>query len=190
MARAKKADARTKGHSARSSRSRNSGDGHGDAIAFLKHQHDETRKLFQEIAEAEPQERRELFQQLADVLAAHARIEEDHFYPAIARIEGMEDVTHDSLEEHLIVKRLLNDMMSRDLDETVYQSKCRVLEMEAIRHLDEEEAILFPKARSKMAEDQLEQLGSELEQEYQQLAGSEPRKHVPQEIAGAPPLNP
>src|SRR5512133_398870 len=56
---------------------RSAGDGQvRDVLSLLKQQHDLVRKMFQDMAEAESDERREMFPRLADMLAAHATLEE------------------------------------------------------------------------------------------------------------------
>jgi hypothetical protein len=185
MARTKKTGAPGKSRSTRQARSSGAD---GDAISFLKRQHDATRKLFQELAEAEPEGRNAIFQKLADMLAVHARLEEKHFYAPVARIDKMEEVVRDSLEEHLIVKRFLTDMLEKDLEEEVFEAKCRVLEVEVLHHLGEEETILFPKAKARLPREQLEEMGAQMERETAQLMQGEPRKHISQEIDGAPAL--
>ena len=157
-------------------------------ISFLKHQHDETRKLFQDLAAAEGDERRELFAHLADMLAVHAKLEEQMFYPDMARQSGLEEFVRDSLEEHLIVKRLLADMLEKDLDERVFDAKCRVLEHEVVRHLDEEETALFPRARRALGRERGQELLPEMQQQFDQLMQHEPRSSVSRETDSAPLL--
>ncbi len=145
MARTRKSARRTAGRKNQAARTVRASRG-ADAVAILKHEHDETRKLFQDLAEAEGPDRRALFQRLADALAAHSEVEETLLYPEIAKVEELADAARDALEEHLIVKRLLADMLERDLEEEVFDAKCRVLEAEVLRHVEEEEAALLPRA--------------------------------------------
>jgi hemerythrin-like domain-containing protein len=159
-----------------------------DVISFLKHQHDETRKLFQDLAAAEGDERRELFAHLADMLAVHTKLEEQMLYPEMARAEGFEEFVCDSLEEHLIVKRLLADMLEKDLDDRVFDAKCRVLEVEVVRHIDEEEAALFQRARRMLGRERREKLLPEMQQQSERLMEHEPRASVTRETDSAPLL--
>jgi hemerythrin-like domain-containing protein len=194
VARARKPAARKSSGTSRTTRARRT-DGasrraHGtDAISVLRHQHDETRKLFQELAEAEGDERRQLFARLADALEAHARVEERFLYPELARADGMADMARDAEEEHLIVKRLLADLLEKRLDPAVFDAKCRVLEVETTRHLEEEESVLLPKARRLIARDRLEEMGSEIQRMFEELMQHEPRREVAREIDAAPPLS-
>lgn len=159
-----------------------------NAVALLKKQHEETRKLFQRVGETEGAERRVAFQKLADALAAHATIEEQFLYPEIARMKGMRDLAHDAVEEHLAVKRLLADLLERDLDEPVFAAKCRLLEAEVDRHVEEEEAAMLPMAKRKLGQERLEQLGQEMKRAFDDLMQHEPRRMVPRETEQAPTL--
>ena len=155
------------GRSAGASRSRRDGRV-TDVISFLKRQHDQTRKLFQALAVAEGDARREAFARLADLLAVHAKLEEQMIYPEMARAGGLEEFVHDSLEEHLVVKRILADLLEKNLDE--------------------EEAALFPKARRALGRERGQGLLPEMQQQFEQLMQHEPRSRVPNETDSAPTL--
>jgi hemerythrin-like domain-containing protein len=168
---------------------RSAGGGATDALSVLKRQHDETRKLFQDLAEAAGAERRELFQRLADAIEAHSSVEERLVYPEIARsLEELRPVALDSAEEHLIVKRLLADMLEKGLGEEVFDAKARVLELEVLRHLEEEEAVMFPRVRKQLGRDRLAALGPEIERAFEETMRSEPRRLVARETDSAAPL--
>ena len=159
-----------------------------DVISFLKHQHDETRRLFHDLAEAKGDARRAAFARLADLIAVHARLEEQMLYPEMARAGGLEDFVRDALEEHLIAKRILADLLEKSLDERVFEAKCRVLEQEVVRHLDEEEASLFPRARRALGRARGQELLPEMQQQFERLMQHEPRSSVPNETDSAPRL--
>lgn len=162
---------------------------HGtDAVSVLRRQHDEARKLFQELAVAEHEGRRQLFERLADALSAHAKVEEELLYPEVARL-GMAEMARDAEEEHLIAKRLLADMLEKDLDEAVFDAKRRVLEVEVSRHLEEEEAALLPKLKRQLDRERLDEMGREIEQRFQDLLQREPRRELPRETDAAPTLH-
>jgi hemerythrin superfamily protein len=178
---------RTAGRGNESPRTARAGQG-TDALSVLRRQHDEARKLFQALAEAQGPERRNLFQRLADALAAHSKVEEQLVYPQAFHAEGLAELALDSGEEHLIVKRLLADLLEKDLDEEVFASKCRVLELEVTRHLEEEEAALFPRLRRALGREKLGELGAEIERSFGELMSHEPRMQVPRELEAAPRL--
>ena len=87
-----------------------------DAVELLKSQHREVEKLFKEIEKAEePEDKEALFEDLADKLAIHARIEEQFFYPAVHE-KKTEDMVLEAFVEHTSIKRLLADLLEADAE--------------------------------------------------------------------------
>lgn len=163
--------------------------GRGDAIQVLRRQHDENRKLFQDLAVAQGDARRTTFLRLADALAAHATVEERLLYPELSRLGETGDLTRDAVEEHLVMKRLLADMLETRLSDEVFDAKCRVLEDEVTRHVAEEEAILLPRAQRLVGRERMTELGAEIERTFGELMQHEPRRNLPREAEGAPFLH-
>jgi len=160
-----------------------------DALELLTSQHDEVEQLISEIENTDDRDqKREIFQELADKIAAHATIEEKLFYPS-AMSEKTSDTLLESTEEHLVVKRVLADMLEMDPDEERFDAKLSVLK-EVIRHhaRDEEEGKLFPILRKQMSKDDLAGLGNELLAMFEDLLEREPRMNVPAETTEAAPL--
>ncbi len=192
MPRARKSAGRTAGRknvSNVSARTARAGKRGTDAVSILKHQHGETRKLFQDVAEVKGEERRRLFLRLADVLAAHVEVEERFLYPETVRVEELANAAREAVEEHLVVKRLLADLLERDLEDAVFDAKLRVLESAVIRHEKEEEASFLPRARRRLGPARLEEMGREIERSFQELMKHEPRRRVPGETEAATVLH-
>ncbi len=196
MARARRTARRTAGR--RDESARTAGRKHGartparsgtDAVQVLKQQHDETRKLFQDLAEASGDARRTTFLKLADALAAHATVEERLLYPELARQDDTGDLARDAVEEHLVVKRLLADMLEERLSDEVFDAKCRVLEDEVTRHVEEEEALLLPRATKLVGRERMAELGLEIQRTFAELMQHEPRRNLPREAEGSPVLH-
>jgi len=160
--------------------------GGADAAHVLKRQHDETRVLFRKLASAQGDARRSTFLELADALAAHATVEERLLYPEMARHDETADLARDAVEEHLVMKRLLADMLESNLPAEVFDAKCRVVEDEVSRHVEEEEAILLPLARKLLGRERMSELGREIERTFTELMRHEPRSSLPREAEGAP----
>ncbi len=189
MPRARKSARRTGGRKNVSARTARTAKRGADVVSILKHQHDEVRKLFQDVARAEGDERRRLFQRLADALAAHAEVEEQFLYQEAVRVADLADAARDALEEHLLAKRLLADLLERDLEEAVFDAKLRVLEAEVLRHVDDEEASFLPSAMRRIDPARLEEMGREIARSFDELMQHEPRKRVPAETEAAPVLH-
>src|SRR5687767_4610618 len=84
------------------------------AVDLLMEQHREVEKLFAAFEKASDDEDKEaLFEEIADKLAVHTKIEEQLFYPAV-REKKTEDMLLEAYVEHTSAKRLLADMLEAD----------------------------------------------------------------------------
>src|SRR5262245_43153580 len=107
------------------------------AIEMLKHQHREVEALFNQMHKAtSATARRTLCERIGDALAVHAAIEERHFYPSVKE-NTTEEILLESVEEHLAIKRVLADLLQTDAGDETFTAKCKVLEDEVERHIDE-----------------------------------------------------
>jgi hemerythrin superfamily protein len=158
-----------------------------DVLEILASQHAEVDTLFEQIENGNGN-RRTLFTRLADLLAAHATIEEKIFYPAVMAKET-EKILHESVEEHLSLKRLLADLIELRVESDEFASKLKVLKEQVTHHAhEEEEKELFPKVKSMLDDDQRAALGNEIVVMFQDLMQSHPYKNVPSEIDAAAEL--
>ena len=160
-----------------------------DALKLLEEQHQEVEDLISEIEESDdPDDKRALFQELADKIAAHSTIEEKLFYPSVMAKQTQEQLV-EATEEHLSVKRILADLLELDVEDEHFDAKLKVMK-EQIRHHahDEEEDKLFPKVRKLLSADELAALGNEMMAMFERLLERDPRMQVPAETAEAAPL--
>ena len=159
-----------------------------DALTLLKSQHRKVESLFEEYRATSHRERkRELFEQIADNLAAHATIEEKIFYPA-AYVGDLKDLLLEAVEEHLAVKRLIADLMALTPDDEHYDAKVKVLCEQITHHVGEEEEKLFPLVRKRMAPATLKLLGDRMRESFDEMMRDHPRDEVPGETDHASPL--
>jgi hemerythrin superfamily protein len=160
-----------------------------NAIDMLESQHREVEELFSKFEKArQTAKKEELFTKIADSLAIHASIEEHHFYPAV-RDRRTEDILLESLEEHLGIKRILNDLLDLAADDDTFDAKIAVLKEEVQHHVKEEEGTLFPKVRKLFDKAELEGLGDEMAAEQAELEDKgNPREAIPGEVERAATL--
>lgn len=159
-----------------------------NALDLLKEQHDEVEDLFEMIEKAEGEKKEELFDEIADKLAAHAAMEEQLFYPSV-KAKQTEELLVESTEEHLSIKRVLADLLELDADDEHFDAKLNVMKEQVEHHArEEEEGKLFPKVRTLMSDDELEALGAQMEGLFEQLLSEEPRRQVPAETEKAAPI--
>lgn len=158
-----------------------------DVLELLTSQHSEVDALFEQL-EQRKGDVRAAFTELADKLAAHATVEERIFYPAVMA-KDTSDMLHESVEEHLAIKRVLADLLTMDLSSDEFSAKLSVLKEEVSHHAhEEEEDKLFPKIRASLDADQLAALGNEVLALFEQLMPKHPAQNVPSETAEAAPL--
>ena len=158
-----------------------------DVLELLASQHMEVDALFEAIEKGKGN-RRALFTELADKLAAHATVEEKLFYPAVMA-KKTDDLLKESVEEHLSIKRVLADMIAMRVDDDHFLAKLKVLKEQVSHHAHkEEEAKLFPKVKSMMTSDERAALGNEVLVMFEDLMLSHPYRNVPAETDEAAPL--
>ena len=160
-----------------------------NAIELLEQQHRDVEKLFKKIEKAEAGEKERLFDELADNLAVHAAIEEQHFYPT-TKDARTEELLQEAVEEHLAVKRIIADLLEMEPDDAQFDAKIKVLKEQVEHHVEEEEKELFPKVKKVHSKDELEDLGILMEQTARELKErGAPRMQVPAETGAAAPLD-
>ena len=138
-----------------------------DAITLLRNDHKTVEQLFRRFEKTGDDalvEKRQIVDRIIEELSIHAEIEEQVFYPvARSTVEGAEDITLESLEEHHIVKWVLSELENLDPAHERFDAKVTVL-MENVRHhVEEEETEFFPKVRSALGRKSLADLGDALE---------------------------
>lgn len=138
------------------------------ATKMLKEQHDEVRSLFKEYegsGEGAHATRKKLIDEACQKLEVHAELEERIFYPACRELEDEDarKMVGESLEEHLIVKRLIQELKGLKGTDEKFESKATVLKESVEHHAAEEEKDLFPEAEKEFDDDRLRELGGEME---------------------------
>ena len=157
------------------------------AVELLSSQHREVEKLFKEIESAEnPEDKEALFEDLADKLAIHAKIEEEFFYPAVQE-KKTEDMVLEAFVEHTSIKRLLADLLEADASEATFDAQIKVLKEQIEHHVEEEEGELFPAAKKVLSQDEMAAIAQEMMAVQADLEDAEPRNDIPDELARQQP---
>ena len=135
-----------------------------NALEMLKDDHRKVDQLFEQMNNLEDySEKTELFQKIKDELQLHASLEESHFYPLFAEKPGFEDLVEDSLDDHQEVKSLLEEISAID-DEDEFDERIDEL-MESVQyHVEQEENEFFPRVEAIMSKEELDQMGSEIDE--------------------------
>jgi hypothetical protein len=126
-----------------------------DAIKLLKADHDEAQDLYKKFSDAETSTEKELIAaQLCLALSIHMRIEEDIFYPAVARALQGSDKSKDKDElivpeaklEHESLKKLIGEV-ELSCENADFDAHLQVMCEYTNHHLKEEENKMFPRAK-------------------------------------------
>jgi hemerythrin-like domain-containing protein len=160
------------------------------AIELLTEQHREVEELFEQYeAAATAKEKSELFEEIADQLAIHAKIEEQFFYPAV-RAKKTEDMVLEAFVEHISVKRLLADLLDNEPEDPTFDAQMKVLKEQVEHHVEEEENQLFPAAKKVLNREELVVLAQEMLALQTELQSTDPRNSIPVELATSQPVAP
>jgi hemerythrin superfamily protein len=127
-------------------------DGEIDAIDLLKKDHDDVDALFKDyqmLAEGDGDEgdRRALSTQICGMLAVHAMIEEEIFYPAAREAEVDAVLLDEAQIEHASAKQLIAEIGAARASDPLYDARVKVLGEYIRHHVKEEESELFPACR-------------------------------------------
>lgn len=159
------------------------------ATELLKKQHKEVQDLFKRIEKAKDDATKsELFEELAANLVAHDGIERQIFYPACEEAMGMTDLLGEALVEHGAVEFMVFQA-DQAQGEDDFEYKCTVLQEVLEHHIEEEEKEFFPKAERALGKERLEELGAEMEAQFEELVAEDFRgplhANLKQVLAGA-----
>ena len=135
-----------------------------DATELLMSQHREVEGLFDTLASA-TSDKEVIVRKLVTTIMAHARIEEKFFYPAAKAIDP--SLVMESFEEHEGIAHVIKRLHNIDLEDESFPAKITVLKEMIQHHVKEEENDLFPKVRTKLSADTLQQLGDVMEKDYE-----------------------
>jgi hypothetical protein len=158
------------------------------AVTLLERQHRDIEAMLHRLhgCDDDVEAKRVQFGRVADALAAHAKIEDTIFYPAVLGGDtGVE--LHEAAQEHLAIKRALADLLECDPAAERFDLLLGALEELLERHVAEEEDDLFASIEVLDHDARLE-LGARMQRVYDQLLQTEPRFELADDISYAMPM--
>lgn len=126
-------------------------DDHRDVKHFLK-------ELDEKSARAS-KSKSALFDELKQMVTAHARAEEKVFYDTLKSSKTAHNLALEGYEEHHVVDALLQEMSQLSSGDDQWQAKLSVVTENLEHHIKEEEEEIFPNARKILSDKQAEELG-------------------------------
>jgi len=155
--------------SAKARRTRRSGRRDPLAITLLKKDHREVEEMFDEYEQLdEESEKLALFKKIALALKVHTEIEEEIFY-AGERGEVEDDMLDEAHVEHESAKKMIAEIEKMKPADEYYDAKVKVLGEYIRHHVKEEEQPGGIFAQAKKGEEDLEQMGKQLQTRKQEL---------------------
>ncbi len=148
-----------------------------NAVELLKGDHQKVSDLFERVKATEDAKKHaRLFEQIQNELDTHSHIEETILYPALKEHEELKDITLEAYEEHKQIKTLIREIERLADGSERFDAKLKVLGENVEHHVEEEENEMFPKIQRLFSNEELDQMGRELEAAKKGL-GKKPRAH-------------
>lgn len=124
-------------------------DGTGlDALALLETDHRTVAQLFAAFAgQSGDAAQRDIANAICVALKIHARLEEELFYPALAKAFDDPALIDEALVEHASARDLMAQIEAGSPGEALYAARVKVLGEYVQHHVAEEENELFPQCR-------------------------------------------
>jgi hypothetical protein len=138
-----------------------------DALKLLKSDHDKVKKLLadgESTTERGEKTRTELFATIKGELMVHERIEEEIFYPALREHPKAKEIVLEGYEEHDVVDTIMAELEDTDVTDETWGAKFKVMKENLEHHIEEEEGEMFKQARAVFDSDELEELGTRMEE--------------------------
>ncbi len=142
-----------------------------DAFTLLQNDHAEVAAMFKQIEatdESAATTRQQIFKQIKQALDIHAHIEETILYPVLKQAAETRDITIEAYEEHQEIKDLLAQVDGMDASGEEWADTLAELQDTVEHHVEEEENEMFVQARDVLSPQQIDELGTRMQQEKQQ----------------------
>jgi hemerythrin superfamily protein len=144
-----------------------------DAIALLKADHKKVRALLETLDKTDaPVRRTKLLGQIEVEIKAHARIEEEIFYPAF-RKKAQESEEYqmyfEAKEEHGLVDIILPKAKAANPASDEFAARAKVLKDLIVHHAKEEEKEMFKAAKGMFDKDELRSLGDQMQRRKREV---------------------
>jgi hemerythrin-like domain-containing protein len=150
-----------------------------DAITLLRDDHRRIEKLFGSFectGKRARKTRRRLVDQMAAGLIVHTTLEEHIFYPLVRQsVADADFVILEAIEEHHVVKLLLNELGKISPSDEEFAPKAAVLIQAVRQHVQREEREVFPRMRKSVGRARLGEIGDAMRKVQRKAGAASPK---------------
>jgi hemerythrin-like domain-containing protein len=143
-----------------------------DAVKLLKDDHEKVKRILNDLdstTERGVKTREELFAKLKRELEVHETIEEEIFYPALKEHPKMKDLVLEAYEEHHVVDTVMAEIVDVPFSDETWGAKLTVMKENVEHHIEEEEDEMFKQARQVFSQEELAELGDQMQARKDEL---------------------
>ncbi|HYR82904.1 MAG TPA: hemerythrin domain-containing protein [Terriglobia bacterium] len=145
-----------------------------NVLKLIKKDHAAVQSLFNKFdktGKSSHEKREEIFEQIRRELQIHSRAEEEIFYPFLKSLNGNSNrnLISEALKEHREIDELLTQISRLQPTDKNFDEKVEALFENVENHIQEEEREIFQFAEEKCSQEQLENLGREVEERKKTL---------------------
>jgi hemerythrin superfamily protein len=134
-------------------------------FARLKKDHGEVWVMVSRVASSSDVEtRRELFPKIRKELLAHAKAEEQMFYPVTQQFGSTRDLTQHAIHEHHEIESMLEELLVADMSTSLWLERFKVFKDILSDHVKEEEGELFSNASEELSTEQAKAMEERFEE--------------------------
>ncbi len=139
-----------------------------NVLKLLKKDHSNVQSLFgqfDQTGKSSHEKKGELFEKIKRELQIHSRAEEEIFYPALKSLNGEgRRLVSEALRENRDIDELLTRISRLTLADKNFDEKMETLIETVDHHVEEEEGEIFRFAEENCSQEELEELGRQIEE--------------------------
>ena len=146
-----------------------------DFYKLLHEDHLKAESLLQNLedtTERDKYARENLIRELESELSVHSDAEEKFLYSRLQRIDATEDLAFEAVEQHKVIKTLLEELVDEPKGTAEWSAKLAVLKQNLEQHIQEEEGPLFSKAKKALSKEEAGLIGEAIATYKEQRAVS------------------
>lgn len=136
-----------------------------DIYTYLKKDHRKVSKLMEDLLATKDQKVREgLFEEIKHELLLHAKTEQDTFYKALENRKATEERIEAAEDEHKEIEKYLKKLANLEFGSEEWIEQFGEFKHSVSHHVEEEEDLIFPKAKKVLSEKQAKELAVEMDE--------------------------